>query len=88
YPPQLTYPETTCDYSNLVSLFSRPVLVWIPESRSRSKRPFCVVPDCKCEPNIKERKLRVIEDVDCKYSVLYVKYKCTGGSTNGGSTHF
>ncbi|KAG6960550.1 hypothetical protein JG688_00009535 [Phytophthora aleatoria] len=60
YPPQLTYPETTCDDSNLVSLFSWPVL----------------------------RKLRVIEDVDFKYSVLYVKYTCTGGSTNGGSTTF
>ncbi|KAF1795587.1 hypothetical protein GQ600_12942 [Phytophthora cactorum] len=58
--PQLTYPETTCDDSNLVSHFSRPVLV----------------------------KLCVIEHVDCKYCVLYVKYKCTNGSTSGSSTTF
>ncbi|OWZ04035.1 hypothetical protein PHMEG_00024140 [Phytophthora megakarya] len=88
FPPQLIYPELQCVDSNLVSIFSRPVLVWVPEVRRRSKKPFCVVPGCQCEPTVKERKQRVVEDVDCKYNVLYIKYNCSGIKSRGKATTF
>ncbi|KAK1928395.1 hypothetical protein P3T76_016153 [Phytophthora citrophthora] len=43
-----------------------------------------VVTSFTCEPKIKEYKQRVIEDVECKYDVIYVKYQCNNGSR--GST--
>ncbi|KAG1700106.1 hypothetical protein DVH05_011918 [Phytophthora capsici] len=87
FPPQVSYPELQCTDLNLVSLFSRPVLVWVPEATRRSKKPFCVVEGCNCQPSVKERMQRVVEDVECKYTVLYMKYQCTG-THRGKSTTF
>ncbi|POM66578.1 Hypothetical protein PHPALM_17540 [Phytophthora palmivora] len=82
FPPQLAYPEILRNDSDLVALFSQPVLVWIPGVKRESRKPPCVVSGCRCDPSLKELKLRVIEDVDCKYNVLYIKYQCTGNQVN------
>ncbi|OWZ19991.1 hypothetical protein PHMEG_0005668 [Phytophthora megakarya] len=82
FPPRGVYPEENVNNYDLISLFSRPVLVWIPEIFTKSVS--CTVAGCTCAPKVKEYKQRVIEDVDCKYDVVYVKYQCKHGGS--GST--
>ncbi|POM59631.1 hypothetical protein PHPALM_31605 [Phytophthora palmivora] len=53
FPPQLAYPEILRNDSDLVVLFSRPVLVWIPEVKRESRKPPCVVSGC----SVRETKL-------------------------------
>ncbi|OWZ20252.1 LOW QUALITY PROTEIN: hypothetical protein PHMEG_0005354 [Phytophthora megakarya] len=83
FPPQPIYPELQCVDSNLVSMFSRPVLVWIPETAFQ-EAILCCSWD-QCETTVKER---VVEDVGCKYNVLNIKYKCSGIKSRGKATTF
>ncbi|OWY93424.1 hypothetical protein PHMEG_00037190 [Phytophthora megakarya] len=73
FPPRVVYPEENLTNSDLISLFSRPVLI-----------PYLVLLLGTCAPKVKEYKQRVIEDVNCKYDVVYVKYQCKHGGS--GST--
>ncbi|KAF1791093.1 hypothetical protein GQ600_7103 [Phytophthora cactorum] len=43
-----------------------------------SKKTFCAEPGCSCTPRLKEYKQRVVEEVDSKCHLLYIKYQCTG----------
>ncbi|KAF1780294.1 hypothetical protein GQ600_1538 [Phytophthora cactorum] len=55
FPPQLVCPENELSDTSLVALFSRPLLVWIPESVNQSGKPFCVVSGCTCVKDYKQR---------------------------------
>ncbi|ETP31117.1 hypothetical protein F442_19991 [Phytophthora nicotianae P10297] len=43
-------------------------------------KPFCTISGCTCTPRVKEYKQRVVEEVDTKCHLLYVKYQCTGAN--------
>ncbi|OWZ03403.1 hypothetical protein PHMEG_00024873 [Phytophthora megakarya] len=73
FPTRVVYQEENVNNSDLISLFSRPVL-----------SVSCTVAGCIYAPKVKEYKQRVIEDVDCKYDVVYVKYQYKHGGS--GST--
>ncbi|ETM33370.1 hypothetical protein L914_19390 [Phytophthora nicotianae] len=77
FPPVMRYPETVRGDYLLSTLFSWPILVWVPERLQPSMKPFCTISGCTCTPRVKEYKQRVVEEVDTKCHLLYVKYQCT-----------
>ncbi|KAG6945100.1 hypothetical protein JG687_00017488, partial [Phytophthora cactorum] len=42
------------------------------------QRPQCVSSDYLCTPRLKGYKERLVQDVDERLDLLYVKYQCTG----------
>ncbi|KAG6973603.1 hypothetical protein JG687_00000794, partial [Phytophthora cactorum] len=68
FPPQLVCPENELSDTSLVALFSRPLLVWIPESMNQSGKPFYVVSGCTC---VKDYKQRVVEDCSSDNSTTF-----------------
>ncbi|RLN98115.1 hypothetical protein BBJ28_00017261, partial [Nothophytophthora sp. Chile5] len=89
FPPVVAYPETrrqVDELSPLAYVFEHPVLVWVPESINPGQKPLCVSEGCFCTPRLKEYKQRVIQDVDAKVILLYVKYQCTGSDRRCFST--
>lgn len=88
FPPVINYPEARqrAGISPFEGLFDRPVMIWVPECRSNAQKPRCVVPNCYCTPRIKEHKQRVVECVDAKVDLVYVKYQCTGTDARCFST--
>ncbi|ETP02946.1 hypothetical protein F441_20040 [Phytophthora nicotianae CJ01A1] len=80
FPPVMRYPEAVRGDYLLSTLFSWSILVWVPERLQPSMKPFCTISGCTCTPRVKEYKQRVVEEVDTKCHLLYVKYQCTGAN--------
>ncbi|KAG1689455.1 hypothetical protein DVH05_002256 [Phytophthora capsici] len=86
FPPTTRYPEAVRGDYLLSTLFSWPILVWVPECLQPSMKPFCTLSGCTCTPRVKEYKQRVVEEMDTKCHLLYVKYQCTGAKKISFST--
>ncbi|OWZ20207.1 LOW QUALITY PROTEIN: hypothetical protein PHMEG_0005407 [Phytophthora megakarya] len=79
-PPVVQYPEAKQGGSLLSVLFKWPVIVCVPGCLHPSRKPFCPMPGCSCTPSLKQYKQRVVEEVDAKFHLLYIKYQCQGES--------
>jgi len=86
FPPVVQYPEAKQGDGLLSALFTWPVVVWVPECLQASRKPICPMPGCSCSPRLKEYKQRVVEEVDTKCVLIYVKYTCQGSSRSCFST--
>jgi hypothetical protein len=86
FPPVVQYPEAKQGDGLLSALFTWPVVVWVPECLQASRKPICPMPGCSCSPRSKEYKQRVVEEVDTKCVLIYVKYTCQGSSRSCFST--
>ncbi|EGZ05063.1 hypothetical protein PHYSODRAFT_534838, partial [Phytophthora sojae] len=60
----------------LSRLFSRPLFVWTPEYRGGKGLPSCISRDCNCNPKVKDYCRRVVESVECKCDLVFLKYRC------------
>lgn len=86
FPPQPSLPEVNCSDDARSLLFTLPVIVWVPECLNEGKRPRCAIQDSMYIPSVKQYKMRVIEGVEYKVRLLYVKYVCSGDSRYSFST--
>ncbi|KAE8967003.1 hypothetical protein PR001_g28227 [Phytophthora rubi] len=89
FPPQIIFPEAQQQLdvlAPLAGLFGRPIVVWVPECREAGQKPQCISPGCLCTPRLKEYKHRVVQDVESKVELLYIKYQCTGADRRCFST--
>ncbi|KAE9208533.1 hypothetical protein PF005_g12168 [Phytophthora fragariae] len=83
FPPVIDLPENRRQWEKICplgDLFDNPVIVWVPECLNAHQKPDCVVDHCTCTPLVKEYLQRVVENVEGKYNLLYVKYQCAGSS--------
>jgi hypothetical protein len=73
--PIIHYPEHG-DNHNLTSIFDTPYMMWLPETNMPGGKPKCINEQCGCIPRTEERKKRVMEDLNHKTVLLYVRYEC------------